>query len=153
VPSYWLVDPDEQSLTALQLVGDAYREAAVVRGAQTWTAEQPFPVTICPDDQRCDRDTSRGASSPIRAATCPAAPWSLSAPSSSLITPLLSLYPERSGDEVYAQCVRQPVDVALPRPSAVADQSRVEVRRHEGPEHVDRLVLWQGEGRAVGQGA
>jgi Uma2 family endonuclease len=50
VPSYWLVDPDEPSLTALQLVGDAYREAAVVRGEQTWTAEQPFPVTICPDD-------------------------------------------------------------------------------------------------------
>jgi Uma2 family endonuclease len=48
--SYWLIDPDEPSLTALQLVGDAYREAAVVRGEQTWTAEQPFPVTIRPAD-------------------------------------------------------------------------------------------------------
>ena len=50
VPSYWLVDPDEPSLTALELRDGAYAEVAVVRGAQEWTAEQPFPVEVRPAD-------------------------------------------------------------------------------------------------------
>jgi Uma2 family endonuclease len=52
VPSYWLVDPDlkEPSVTALELVNGRYREVAKVSGAQSWTAECPFPVTIRPDD-------------------------------------------------------------------------------------------------------
>lgn len=48
VPSYWLVDPDEPSLTALELVDGAYREAAAVRGDASWTAVVPFPVTVSP---------------------------------------------------------------------------------------------------------
>jgi len=49
VPSYWLVDPDEPSLSVLELVGGLYREAAVVASGQSWTARAPFPVTITPD--------------------------------------------------------------------------------------------------------
>ena len=45
-PSYWLVDPDEPSLLALQLDDGAYVEAARVSGDQAWTAEQPFSVTV-----------------------------------------------------------------------------------------------------------
>jgi Uma2 family endonuclease len=48
VPSYWLVDPEVPSLTALGLRDGVYREVAVVRGDQEWTAEQPFPVNVRP---------------------------------------------------------------------------------------------------------
>jgi Uma2 family endonuclease len=52
VPSYWLVDPsrDRPALTAFELEGDSYREAAAVIGNQGWTAAHPFPVRIVPAD-------------------------------------------------------------------------------------------------------
>lgn len=50
VPSYWLLDPESPSLTVLELVDGAYREVAVVRGAEAFTAEQPFPVVVVPAD-------------------------------------------------------------------------------------------------------
>ena len=49
-PSYWLVDPDEPSITALELVDGRYVEVARVTGAAAWTASAPFPVTVVPDD-------------------------------------------------------------------------------------------------------
>ncbi|MGH3348024.1 MAG: Uma2 family endonuclease [Nocardioides sp.] len=46
--SYWVVDPDELSLTAWDLVDGAYVEVAHVTGEEEWTAASPFPVTIVP---------------------------------------------------------------------------------------------------------
>jgi Uma2 family endonuclease len=52
VPSYWLVDPDldEPSLTALELIDGRYKEIVRLAGADRWTAQRPFPVTVCPND-------------------------------------------------------------------------------------------------------
>ncbi len=48
VPEYWLVDPDEPSLTVLRLVDGRYVEAAKVVGGEPFAATYPFPVTIVP---------------------------------------------------------------------------------------------------------
>lgn len=48
VPSYWLVDPKRPSLTVLELQDGRYVEVASVEGEQSWTAAQPFPVTVTP---------------------------------------------------------------------------------------------------------
>ena len=49
-PSYWVVDPDVPSLTAWDLVEDAYVEVAAVVGVETFEARLPFPVTVIPSD-------------------------------------------------------------------------------------------------------
>ncbi len=41
-----MVDPVELRLTAWELEGAAYVEVADLGPGDTWTAEQPFPVTI-----------------------------------------------------------------------------------------------------------
>jgi Uma2 family endonuclease len=48
VPEYWLVDPDEPSLTVLRLVAGRYQEVARVTGDERYDATFPFPVTIVP---------------------------------------------------------------------------------------------------------
>ncbi len=48
VPEYWLVDPDDPSLTVLRLVDGRYEEAAKVVGDEPYVATYPFPVTIVP---------------------------------------------------------------------------------------------------------
>jgi Uma2 family endonuclease len=48
VPEYWLVDPDEPSLTVLRLVEGRYREVARVSGDDPYDATHPFPVSIVP---------------------------------------------------------------------------------------------------------
>jgi Uma2 family endonuclease len=48
VPSYWLVDPEIPSLTALELTDGSYVEVAHVEGEQAWTSRQPFPITVVP---------------------------------------------------------------------------------------------------------
>lgn len=50
VPSYWLLDPEVPSLTALELVEGSYVEVATATGADTFTATRPFPVTVVPAD-------------------------------------------------------------------------------------------------------
>ncbi len=50
VPSYWLVDPDEPSLTVLELEGETYREAPHVTGDEAYTTSRPFDVTVVPAD-------------------------------------------------------------------------------------------------------
>lgn len=50
VPSYWLVDTDEPSLTVLELAGDDYVEKAVVRGNEAYDAAAPFGVRVVPAD-------------------------------------------------------------------------------------------------------
>jgi Uma2 family endonuclease len=50
VPSYWLVDPDEPSLTVLELGGGGYQEVARVTADQAYEAARPFDVTVVPTD-------------------------------------------------------------------------------------------------------
>lgn len=48
VPEYWLVDPDEPSLTVLRLIDGRYEQTANVTGDEPYEATYPFPVTIVP---------------------------------------------------------------------------------------------------------
>jgi Uma2 family endonuclease len=48
VASYWVVDPDEPSLTVFELEGDAYGQVARVEGDDAWQAERPFPARVVP---------------------------------------------------------------------------------------------------------
>jgi Uma2 family endonuclease len=49
VPSYWLVDPLEPSVTVLELDPDGrYQQTAVVRGDRTLRLDRPFPVELTP---------------------------------------------------------------------------------------------------------
>jgi Uma2 family endonuclease len=48
VPSYWLIDPDQPSLTVLELEDGVYRETAFLIGDDSWAATRPFPVTVVP---------------------------------------------------------------------------------------------------------
>jgi Uma2 family endonuclease len=50
VPSYWVVDPDEPSLTVFELEGAVSREVTHVVAGATWEAAQPFPVRVRPAD-------------------------------------------------------------------------------------------------------
>lgn len=45
-PSYWVVDPDEPSVTVWQLDGEEYVERAHVLGEETATVTAPFEVTV-----------------------------------------------------------------------------------------------------------
>ena len=48
VPSYWVVDPVEPSLTAWELRDATYEQIAHVLGDRSWTATAPYSVTIVP---------------------------------------------------------------------------------------------------------
>jgi Uma2 family endonuclease len=48
VASYWLLDPEEPSLTVLELQDSAYLEVA--RSTGPLTVQRPFPVTLVPED-------------------------------------------------------------------------------------------------------
>jgi Uma2 family endonuclease len=48
VESYWVVDPDEPSVTVLELQNGRYVEMARVVGDQTVTVDLPYPVGIRP---------------------------------------------------------------------------------------------------------
>jgi Uma2 family endonuclease len=51
VPSYWLIDPDEPSLTVFELDPDGhYVEVAKAAGTEPYQATHPFPVRIVPVD-------------------------------------------------------------------------------------------------------
>jgi Uma2 family endonuclease len=50
IPSFWLVDPLEPSLTALELEGDRYVERAHIVGEGEFQALQPFTLTVVPAD-------------------------------------------------------------------------------------------------------
>lgn len=47
-PTYWVIDPDEPSLTAWELYDDRYVEEAHVVGEERYDADFPFAVTACP---------------------------------------------------------------------------------------------------------
>jgi Uma2 family endonuclease len=48
VPSYWLLDPDRQELTILELAPTHYTCQAVVQYDETHHVDLPFPVTLSP---------------------------------------------------------------------------------------------------------
>jgi Uma2 family endonuclease len=48
VPSYWVVDPVEPSLTAWELREGTYAQVARVTGDDPWTPTAPYVVTIAP---------------------------------------------------------------------------------------------------------
>ncbi len=50
VASYWMVDPDNTSLTVLELEGGRYVERAVVGRDEVFEAEVPFPVKVVPGE-------------------------------------------------------------------------------------------------------
>ncbi len=47
-PHYWVVDPDEPSVTAWDLVDGGYRERAHVSGTKPFEVTTPFPVSFTP---------------------------------------------------------------------------------------------------------
>lgn len=47
-PSYWVLDPHLNELTAWQLSEGRYQEVARVSGATWWTATHPCPVSLSP---------------------------------------------------------------------------------------------------------
>lgn len=59
VGSYWLIDPEQEVLTVLELVDGRYIERAVVKAEDAFEAELPFPVRIVPTDlvHRLNRPT------------------------------------------------------------------------------------------------
>jgi Uma2 family endonuclease len=48
VQSYWIVDPEPEQLTVLELVGGHYVERAVVKGTDAFEADLPYQVRIVP---------------------------------------------------------------------------------------------------------
>ena len=45
-PAYWIVDPDEPSVVALQLEGQSYREVVRAVGHDRFEVTKPFPVSF-----------------------------------------------------------------------------------------------------------
>ncbi|MDQ3166707.1 MAG: Uma2 family endonuclease [Actinomycetota bacterium] len=45
---YWVVDPDQPAITAWQLQGAAYVEAAQVTGGETLSVQEPFTMDVVP---------------------------------------------------------------------------------------------------------
>ena len=50
VPAYWLLDPETQQLTVLELAEGKYVETAVVKGDEVYAATKPFPVKVVPSE-------------------------------------------------------------------------------------------------------
>ncbi|HEX2133573.1 MAG TPA: Uma2 family endonuclease [Actinophytocola sp.] len=51
VASYWLIDPEDPTLTVYELnENGVYHRTAVVKGRQAFEAERPFPVRIVPGE-------------------------------------------------------------------------------------------------------
>jgi Uma2 family endonuclease len=48
VQSYWMLDPEDTTLTVLELEGGRYVERAAVRGDEVFEAEVPFAVKVVP---------------------------------------------------------------------------------------------------------
>lgn len=48
-PSYWVVDPDEPSLLALNLKDGIYAQAGFVTGDEVFQTGTPFDVSVTPD--------------------------------------------------------------------------------------------------------
>jgi Uma2 family endonuclease len=47
-PAYWVIDPDELTLTAWELTDGAYAQVAHVTGDESYAAIAPYAVTVTP---------------------------------------------------------------------------------------------------------
>ena len=50
IPAYWLVDPDGETITVLELDGDEYRERATIARGEQLDVTAPVPFTVVADD-------------------------------------------------------------------------------------------------------
>lgn len=50
VAHYWIVDPTQPSVLALELIDGVYHPAGQAAGPESITLDRPFPVTIVPAD-------------------------------------------------------------------------------------------------------
>jgi len=51
VPSYWIIDPRDPSLTVFELAESGnYEQVAQVEGEKAFEASQPFPVRVVPEE-------------------------------------------------------------------------------------------------------
>lgn len=50
VPTYWVVDPLQPSITVFELVDGRYRQTAEVKDADVLEVDRPFPVRVAPRD-------------------------------------------------------------------------------------------------------
>ncbi len=50
VQNYWIVDPEEPSILAVELVDGAYVTVGAATGDDPVTLDKPFPVTVVPAD-------------------------------------------------------------------------------------------------------
>jgi Uma2 family endonuclease len=50
VPAYWLLDPDTEELTILELTNTHYTCQAVLQGEESFNVTTPFPITLSPAD-------------------------------------------------------------------------------------------------------
>ena len=48
IPSYWIVDPEEPSVTVLELVDDRYVQTSRVVDDQAVAVARPYPLTVVP---------------------------------------------------------------------------------------------------------
>ena len=54
VAHYWIVDPVVPSVTAYELVGDAYQLVAAVRGIERHEATRPYEISVVPSELVAD---------------------------------------------------------------------------------------------------
>lgn len=47
---YWMVDPDQPSLTVLRLSGDEYDDVAHVVGSEAYETDEPMALRVVPDE-------------------------------------------------------------------------------------------------------
>jgi Uma2 family endonuclease len=50
IPRYWIVDRQTGTLTVLALDGKRYVEEVVVQAGESWSTDEPFPLTLDPAD-------------------------------------------------------------------------------------------------------
>lgn len=48
VPTYWVIDPQQPSITVFELVDGKYAQVAEVKDSDLLEAEKPFPVRVTP---------------------------------------------------------------------------------------------------------
>jgi Uma2 family endonuclease len=46
IPAYWMIDPDDETLTVLHLKEGEYQQVAIIEADESWDVLQPFPMTI-----------------------------------------------------------------------------------------------------------
>jgi Uma2 family endonuclease len=48
IPQYWIIDPDQRTITVLTLVDKIYVERAVLKPGDIWHTGEPVALTLAP---------------------------------------------------------------------------------------------------------